>query len=338
MYKKILAAILSAVLMFCLAACSADKNKDTKAEKTDITFCLEWTPNTNHTGLYVALQKGYYDEAGLNVQIVQPPENSAATQVCAAGQAQFTVEGQDTLAAAFTSENEIGVTAVATILQHNTSGIMSKAGSGMDKPAGLTGNTYLTWDSPIELAIMKNVVENGGGDWNKVHIIPNTVTEEAQDVNENPNHAIWVFYGWGGINAKVSGVDVDYFSFKDIDKTFDYYTPVIVGNNDFLKENPKATKAFMQATAKGYEYAAKHPEEAAQILIDSDDTGALTGCEELVLESQKWISEQYIADADKWGTIDSERWNKFYDWLWENKLIEKQINKDFGFTNEFLPQ
>lgn len=147
----------------CSALLHAVQKKDNETEKTDITFCLEWTPNTNHTGLYVALQKGYYEEAGLNVKIVQPPENSAATQVCAAGQAQFTVEAQDTLAAAFTAEDKIGVTAVAAILQHNTSGIMSKAGNGMDTPAGLTGNTYLTWDSPIELAIMKK---------------PLTVTEE----------------------------------------------------------------------------------------------------------------------------------------------------------------
>lgn len=337
MNKKILAAFLAVVMLFCLAACSAEK-KDNETEKTDITFCLEWTPNTNHTGLYVALQKGYYEEAGLNVKIVQPPENSAATQVCAAGQAQFTVEAQDTLAAAFTAEDKIGVTAVAAILQHNTSGIMSKAGSGMDTPAGLTGNTYLTWDSPIELAIMKKAVNSNGGDWDKVKVIPNTVTEEAQDVNANPDHAIWVFYGWGGINAEVSGVDTDYFSFKDIDETFDYYTPVIIGNNDFLNENPEAAKAFMEATAKGYTYAAKNPEEAAQILIDSDDTGALTGCEELVFESQKWISEQYIAEANQWGCIDSERWNGFYDWLWENDLIENQIDTDFGFTNEYLPE
>ena len=336
MTKKIFAALIAAVMIFCLAACSADKKNEDNKEKTDITMCLEWTPNTNHTGLYVALKYGYYEQAGLNVKIVQPPEDSAATQVCAAGQAQFTIEAQDTLAAAFTADTPVGVTAVAAVLQHNTSGIMSKAGSKMDKPAGLTGNTYLTWDSPIELAIMENIVNSSGGDWSKVNVIPNTVTEEAQDVNANPDHAIWVFYGWGGINAKVSGVDVDYFNWKDINETFDYYTPVIVGNNDFLNSNPEAAKAFITATKKGYEFAAEHPEEAAQILIDSDDTGALIGCEELVYESQKWISEQYIADSDEWGYIDDERWNRFYDWLWENKLIEKQIDKNFGFTNEYL--
>lgn len=335
MNKKILAAFLAAVMIFCLAACSADKKNN---EKTEITMCLEWTPNTNHTGLYTALKKGYYAEAGLDVKIVQPPEGSAATQVCAAGQAQFAIEGQDTLAPAFTADTPIGVTAVAAVLQHNTSGIMSKAGEGMSRPAGLTGKTYLTWDTPVDKAIMETIVTADGGDWSRVSLIPNLVTEEAEDVKNNPDHAIWVFYGWGVINAKVKNIDVDYFSIKDINPTFDYYTPVIIGNNDFLKNNSEAAKAFVSATAKGYAYAAKNPEEAARILIESDDTGALTGSEELVLESQKWISEQYIADAEKWGTIDSQRWNAFYDWLWENKLIDKQIEKDFGFTNEFLPE
>ena len=177
--------------------------------------------------------------------------------------------------------------AVAALLQHNSSGIISKAGQGMDRPKGLTGNTYLTWDSPIEKAMMENIVNKDGGDWSKVKQIPNTVTAEAQDVQQNPDHAIWVFYGWGGINAKVNKIDVDFFYIKDLNATFDYYTPVLIANNTFLKENPQAAKAFLAATAKGYQYAIDHPEEAADILIKSDDTGSLNGSEELVKESQK---------------------------------------------------
>ncbi|MDE6767359.1 MAG: ABC transporter substrate-binding protein, partial [Eubacterium sp.] len=151
--KKILAAFIAVVLIVSLAACSkANDNNDRKpmdnTEKTKLTVCLDWTPNTNHTGMYAALKNGYYDEAGLDVTIVQPPENTGAVQVCASGQAQFAVECQDTLAPVFTSDTPLGVTAVAALLQHNTSGIMSKAGEGMDTPKGLTGKTYLTWDAP----------------------------------------------------------------------------------------------------------------------------------------------------------------------------------------------
>ncbi|MDE6864106.1 MAG: ABC transporter substrate-binding protein [Eubacterium sp.] len=337
MKKRIICLVLAAALIFSFAACSKTDKKDNSdnKEKTAITVCLDWTPNTNHTGMFVALEKGYYEEAGLDVTIVQPPENGA-TQACAAGQAQFAIDCQDILAAVFTSDTPLGVTAVASLVQHNTSGIMSLKGQGMDKPAGLTNKTYLTWDSPIELATMESVVNGNGGDWSKVEKIPNTVTDEAQDVKQNPDHAIWVFYGWGGINAKVNSVDTDFFYFKDIDEVFDYYTPVLVANNEFLNTNPDAAKAFLEATKKGYEFAIANPKEAADILINSDDTKSLVGSEELVYESQEWISQQYIADAEKWGYIDPARWNGFYSWLYDNKLIEKDISENVGFSNDYL--
>ena len=75
-----------------------------------------------------------------------------------------------------------------------------------------------------------------------------------------------MYYGWGGINAQVEGLDFDYFYFKDIDPVFDYYTPVIIANDDFLAEDPDTAKAFLSDVAQGYEYAIDHPEEAAQIL------------------------------------------------------------------------
>ncbi|MGN1201725.1 MAG: ABC transporter substrate-binding protein [Eubacterium sp.] len=336
--NKILAVILAAVLVFSFAACSKtdDSTNTDNTEKTKITVCLDWTPNTNHTGMYVALEKGYYDEAGLDVSIVQPPENTGAAQVCASGQAQFAVEAQDTLAASFTSDTPLGLTAVAALIQHNTSGIISKAGQGMDSPKGLAGNTYLTWDSPIELAMMEYVVNADGANWEDVTLIPNTVTDEAQDVNANPDHAIWVFAGWGGINAKVNNIDTDFFYFKDIDETFDYYTPVLIANNDFLASSPDVAKAFLEATGKGYEYAIENPEDAADILIQSDETGSLVGCEELVIESQKWLADQYIADASQWGYIDPQRWDGFYAWLWDNQLIEKELPAGTGFSNDYL--
>ncbi len=329
MKKRIICLVLAAALIFSFAACSKpDKkaNNDNK-EKTAITVCLDWTPNTNHTGMFVALEKGYYEEAGLDVTIVQPPENGA-TQACAAGQAQFAVDFQDILAAALSSDTPLDITAVAALVQHNTSGVMSLKGQGMDKPAGLTNKTYLTWDSPIELATMESVVTKDGGDWSKV--------KKIQDVKQNPDHAIWVFYGWGGINAEVNNIETDFFYFKDIDTVFDYYTPVLVANNEFLNTNPDAAKAFLEATKKGYEFAIENPKDAADILINSDDTKSLVGSEELVYESQKWISQQYIADAEKWGYIDSARWNGFYSWLYDNKLIEKDISENVGFSNDYL--
>ncbi len=338
-FKKIIALLLALSLVCAFAACSKtnsdDASDDTTKESKDVTLCLDWTPNTNHTGFYVALQKGYYKDAGLNVSIVQPPENGA-TEACSAGQAQFAIDAQDTIASAFTSATPMQVTAVAALLQHNTSCVMSKKGAGIDRPKGLEGKTYLTWDSPIELAMLENVVKADGGDWSKVKRIPNTVTDEAQDVKQNPDHAIWVFDGWGGVNAQVNNVEVDRFFFKDLNPTFDYYTPILIANNDLIKNDPETVKAFLSATKKGYEYAIENPDEAAQILIYGDDTGSLKGSEELVKASQKYMVDQYVADAPKWGYIDPARWNAFYNWLGEEKIVEEKIPENTGFTNDYL--
>ena len=137
------------------------------------------------------------------------------------------------------------------------------------------------------------------------------------------------------INAEVEGVDYDYWGFGDLSDELDYYTPVIVANDAFLEESPDVARAFLSASAKGYEYAAGHPEEAADMLIEGDDTGSLRGSEDLVYASQNWLSERYIDDADSWGVFDEDRWNAFYGWIFENELTEHDLTGK-GFSNDYL--
>lgn len=337
--KKIICALLALTMLFAFSSCRNNGRNDENAdarELTKLTFALDWTQNTNHTGLYVAKDKGYFEEAGLDVDIVYI-DGDSSTQLVASGKAPFGIEAQDTLAAAYTTDEPLGITAIAAILQHNTSGIISRKGDGIDTPAGLAGKRYATWDSPIELAMLKSLVEGAGKNWDDVTLIPNNFFDEPGALAADQTDAIWIFYGWGGINAEVRDFDYDFFFFKDIDSTFDYYTPVIIGNDAFMAENPEITKAFLSAVRKGYTFAAQNPEEAAEILIASDDdTGALRGEETLVKQSQAWLSEEYIADADSWGYIDADRWNAFYDWLNSTGLLEKELEHGTGFTNEYL--
>lgn len=325
------------VAMLCVTAVLGGVSAGhVQAADKKITFCLDWTPNTNHTGLYAALANGYYKDAGLDVQIVQPPEDGASL-MCASGQAQFAIQAQDTMASSLALDEPLGITAVAAVIQHNTSGILSRAGEGLDKPAGLTGKTYATWESPIELAMMQNVVNADGGNFEEVTLIPNNITDEPAALAAHQTDAVWVFEGWSAVMAQLEEIDCDYFAFADIDPVFDYYTPVIIANNDYLEANPEQAKAFMEATAKGYEFAAEHPQEAAQMLIDGDNTGSLSGAEDLIFKSQEFLSARYIDDAESWGVIDPDRWNAFYKWLYENGLCEKDLT-DVGFSNDYLPQ
>ena len=260
----------------------------------------------------------------------QPPEDGA-TALVATGKAQFGVDFQDYLAPAYVSD--LPVTAVAALIQHNTSGIISLKEKGIQSPKDLEGKTYATWDLPVEQATMQNVVENDGGDWSKVNLASVTVTDVISALQTNID-AVWIYYAWDGIATQVKGLDTNYFYFKDINPVFDYYTPVLVANNDYLEQNPETAKAFLAAVAKGYEYAIENPEEAAEILCEADPTLD----SEIVLSSQQWLADQYKAEVDRWGYIDPSRWDAFYQWLWENQLIEEEIPAGFGFSNDYLPE
>ena len=325
--KKLVMFLLCITLILSLTACGGDR------EQT-VTVVLDWTPNTNHTGIYVALANGYFKEAGLDVQVVQPPEDGAVTLV-ASGKAQFGVSFQDSLAPAFAGDSPMPVTAVAAIIQHNTSGIVSRAGEGMDTPRGLEGKKYATWDLDVEKATIRDVMAADGGNFDLVELIPSTVTDEVSALQSGSVDAIWIFYGWAGVACEVAGLDTDYFEFADIDPVFDYYTPVLIGSNAWLEENPDAARAFLAALSKGYTYAAEHPAEAADILMEA--APELKANSALVYASQEYLAGEYIADAARWGEFDGERWAAFFNWLNENDLMEQKLDPDFGYTNDYLP-
>ena len=336
--KKFMAVMLSACMAFSLCACgntATERNSDATAEKSTknskkITMVLDWTPNTNHTGIYVAQEKGYFKEAGLDVSVIQPPDNGA-TDLVASGGAEFGIDFQDTLAAAFSSDSPLPVTAVAAILQHNTSGLISLKKKGIDSPGKLEGHSYATWDSPIELAVLKNVVEKDGGDFSRVTLI-STYVEDIVAALHADIESVWIYYGWDGVKCDMEGLSTNFLPFADMNPTFDYYSPVIIGNNDYMKKNPDTTKAFLSAVKKGYEYAAGNPSDAADILLKA--VPELD--EKLVQKSQEYLSKQYIADAAQWGEIDANRWNGFYQWLNENKLVDNALDENAGFTMDYL--
>ena len=153
-FKKMLVALI--VSMSVLIPMSAS------AQASQIEFILDWVPNTNHTGLYVALEKGYFEEAGVEVTIRRPPEGST-TELVGLGQAQFGISFQDSLATRLAGG--LPVTAVATIIEHNTSGIIAREDSQITKPVEMEGHTYGTWNDPIELGMLEHIINNEGGDY-----------------------------------------------------------------------------------------------------------------------------------------------------------------------------
>lgn len=296
-----------------------------------ITFCLDYTPNTNHTGIYVAQAKGYFKDEGLTVKVVQPADGTAEAMI-GSGQAQMGVSYQDYIANALSSKNPVAIEAVAAIIQHNTSGIMSRKADGITSAKKMEGHTYATWSMPVEQATIKQVMESDGGDFDKLKMVPYEVDDEVAGLKANMFDCVWVYEGWAVQNAKVQHYDVNYFSFVSMDKVFDFYTPVIAANDDFAKKYPDVVKAFVRAAKRGYEYAIKHPKAAGDILLDA----APELSSDLVQASAKYLAKQYQADAKSWGVIDKSRWDAYFKWLNDKKLVENKLDVNSGWTMDYL--
>ena len=325
--------LVSAVILTCglISGCSNKntKNQDSNLEK--VTVVLDWTPNTNHTGLYVALDKGYYKEEGLDVEIVQPSDGSASTLI-ATGKGDFGVSYQEDVTYALTSDEPLPIKAIATIIQHNTSGFASPSSKNIKTVKDFENKTYGGWGAESEKATLNAVMSNNGADFNTVKLVDIgeddffTSTKGEVDISN-------VFEGWTCIEGKLRGEDVNFIATRDLDKSLDYYTPLLITNNSILNDNPDLAKKFLSATTKGYEDCISQPEESAKILLKY----APEINEDLAIESQKYLADKYIDDASRWGEMKDSVWNNYTDFMKEYKLINKDMKASDAYTNEFLP-
>ena len=324
--------ILLTIIVFSafLSGCTNDNSDNL----TKITIALDWTPNTNHAGIYVADELGYFEEAGIEIEIIEALE-SGAEAVVGSNTAQFGISFQDYLVPIFSadSDEQMPITAIGAIIQHNTSGIITPKEFGITSPSLLCGHSYATWELPIEQAIMKKTITDDGGNWNEVELIPQYV-ENIEGAFNSGIDSVWIYYGWDGVKTESSGLETNFFYFKDYASELDYYSPVIIGNNNYMEANPEITKKFMEALTKGYEYCIDKPESAAEILVKANEGLDL----ELCTASLKWLADKYQDDANAWGVIDQKRWDAFFAWVYENDLCENEIPAGYGFTNEYLPK
>lgn len=333
--KKWVVTLMLAMAVLALAACqSKEEPKKEEAAKEDqlekITMVLDWTPNTNHTGLYVAEAQGYFKDQGLDVEIIQPGD-AGADQLVASGKADFGISYQEGVTLARTQG--VPLVSIAAIIQHNTSGFAAPKDKGITSPKDFEGKTYGGWGSPIEKAVIETIMKADGGDVAKMDII-NAGDADFFTMTEKDVDFAWIYYGWTGVEAELRGKDIDMVYLTDYSDKLDYYTPVLATNEKMIADKPEIVEKMVAAVAKGYEYAIENPEDAANILL----VAAPDLSQDLVINSQKWLADKYQDDAEQWGVQKLDVWKNYADWMTENGVLEGDFDPEQAFTNEFLPK
>lgn len=297
--------------------------------KIGVTVVLDWTPNTNHTGLYAAMNEGYFEAEGLEVEIIQPQE-STAEQLVAAGTAHFGISYQENVT--FARAEGVPIVSLAAVIQHNTSGFASLKDKGITSPKDFEGKKYGGWGSPIEEATLRYLMEQVGADPDKTQIVTIGSADFFQASSTGEIDFAWIFEGWAGIEARLKGIELNYVDLGKTAEMFDYYTPVIITSENNISQKKEMVEKFMRAVEKGYRFAIENPDAAAEILMDH----APELDRKLVMDSQRYLAEKYMDDAPYWGMQRQKVWERYMNWLYENGFIAEKVDVSKAFTNEFL--
>ncbi|WP_053217473.1 ABC transporter substrate-binding protein [Virgibacillus senegalensis] len=323
--------IMLTALLLLAAGCSSEENTGSQEKDSTkkVSLVLDWTPNTNHTGIYVAQEKGYFEEEGLDLEILMPGE-AGADQLVASGKADFGISAQEALTEA--RVQDIPIVSIAAIIQHNTSGFASPKEKEITSPKDFEGKTYGGWGAPVEKAVIESLMKQEKADVAKVDMVNMGDTDFFTAVERDIDFA-WIYYGWTGVEAELRGEELNMQYLTDYSEKLDYYTPVLTTSEQKIADDPEIVEAFVAAVSKGYQFAADHPDEAADILTEAvPDLDA-----ELVKASQQWLSPKYQDDAPRWGEQQQQTWENYADWMYENDLLDQELEAEKAFTNKFLP-
>ncbi|HST05983.1 MAG TPA: ABC transporter substrate-binding protein [Chloroflexia bacterium] len=306
-----------------------------------VRFSMDWTPNTNHTGIYVAMEKGWYKDANLDVELLPYSDANTPDTLVGTGQADFGISFAESVVTDRVSN--LPVKSVAAVLQTNTSALATLKSSGLDTLAKLVGKRYAGFGSPFEVPVITTMLKSDGvtaGDFQ--NITANLSGYSA--IVANQADFVWIYMGWEGIQAQLDGVELNTFLLKEHGVP-DYYTPVIIGNETFLKDHGDVAKRFLAATAKGYEYGVTNPDDAADLLIKGAPSGTFSNLD-LPRKSQEYLAPFYQADQPQWGLQTLQKWTDFPRYLTttgrllgpDGKPIQPDtIKYDELFTNDYLP-
>jgi ABC-type nitrate/sulfonate/bicarbonate transport system substrate-binding protein len=275
---------------------------------TTVTLALDWTPNTDHTGFYVADSLGYYRKAGIQLRII-PYTTTLPDELVAAGKADFGISFESEVAI---DETEgLPVTSVMAILQHMASVVGYRPGSGIHRPIDLMGKTF-AWDGGTdEIASIEYLIDKDGGKGKLPDGKPNF---NVVDLNTSAYAAVYDGHAdfdfplvtWEVIQARLAGEPMDYFDFQHWGFP-DRYEVVLISSHAFLKGQPGLAARFVQASAEGFTYAAHHPAAAAKILID--DNPGVFSVPALVYDSAKMMAKSFWLDPQgKFGYQDYAKW------------------------------
>jgi ABC-type nitrate/sulfonate/bicarbonate transport system substrate-binding protein len=298
-----------------------------------VRLALDWAPNANHSGIYAAVKHGWYQEADVDLDIQHHDFAESPATKLELDKADVALCSLDCLLNYRSRAEPLPVKAIAAVLQDDLASIAVLESSGIERPAQLDGKTHASYRACNKDATIECLVRNDGGKGELNFAYPDQVTIWNTLV-KNKADSIWIFMNWQGVQAELAGVALRHFKMADYGIPFGY-SPIMIANEDLNTEQSAALKAFLAATAKGYAWAAAHPVEMTDILLEwaaEDDKN-----KQFLQAAQAATSPHYIStETGSWGHMESEKVEAYLKWRVELGLDPEPFAVDKLVTNDLL--
>ena len=290
-----------------------------------IKLALDWTANTNHTGFFVAKKKGFYQELGLEVELLTPDMDDYSVtpaKKVELGEADFALCPFESIVSYRTKQNAFDAVAIAAIFREDLSAIVTLEKSGLSQPKDLDGSVYASYQARYEDEIVRQMIKNDGGKGAFEVVYPKKLGIWETIINEKFD-TTWIFLNWEGLQAKAKGIALHQFKMADYGIPYGY-SPVIMASESSVVKNKVNYSNFLKATKKGYLFAQNNIQESvdciAPFVAEQDKDIDL-------LQSQKFTSP-YYGTSENWGILEKAKVETYLNWLSQHNLESQKLDVD----------
>jgi len=304
------------ILLFSIFLIGCGNNES----RGEVTLALDWYPNSNHAGIYAAIDEGFFKEENIDLEVYTPSDPTAIIASVASGRDDFGLSYHPDILQAQSAGLEI--VSILSISQHPLNSIMTLKSQNIKKPKDLKGKVIGYPGIPSNKAMLKTVLDNQGININDVETVDVGFELVKALVSGSVDAIIGAYWTHESIVMELQGYDIEIMKLEEWGVP-DYYELILITNNKFLEENEKEVEKVVNSFKKGYEFAIKNPERSISSLIKI--AGKEIVEEDVEMKGIQLLIPVWESNGKGFGYQEKSKWEETYDWMYENNFLEKEL-------------
>ena len=322
--KRFICLLLVCAMLLCGCGASAGNNETSGLKELDVV--LDWYPNALHAFLYVAIEKGYYEEEGLKVNIRFPSNANDAISLVAAGQADIGLYYQQDVIQA-RAQQDVPVKSIGAVVQGPLNIVLSLKEKGITSAGDMVGKTIGYAGTELSEALIRSIMQYVGADYSDVTMIDVGFDLMSSMTTGNVDATIGCLVNHEVPQMEEEGFSVNWFDLDDYGVPT-YYEGIFLASDETIANDSDTLQAFLRASAKGFADMKADPEAALATLLANQNAENFPLSETVERKSMGvLIPMMETADAAFLSQSDA-CWQENIDWMLEQGLIDAAVPLD----------